>query len=456
MRRPPNLLKSMTEPEPIQAPADPDPPPNYLDFYGLSKPPFGGTPDTAGYILLPSHRRAFERLVDHILNGAGVMLLLAEEDTGKTETLRSAAAVATQSGQQTTFIPRPANGRISLQQLISVLQGQPAAEPLAVDEAVKRFTQPPRKVLIADDVELMPNECVRLLLSLARVAGDQPGDSAIVLSSSAAPTDDIKRSELTQLIGLARDTIRMSRLTPAEVHEYIERSLWKAGGTTRRLITADAMKSLIARSGGLPGTVNRLMEAAFTAGFARGDTLITARTVAAAAGPVAPRPAPRTVAETNKRTTAALQMIAAGLLVTGASVFIYKALNVPSRRPAATVSQSTVQPPHPMPPAVTQKTEAPPVVNPVETLSPDLIAVLMKRGTEALDLGDLAAARLLFQRAAEAGSAAAATALGKTYDPNFAVSGNARDLARAMEWYQKAVALGDPKAANLITRLRPH
>ena len=56
------------------------------------------------------------------------------------------------------------------------------------------------------------------------------------------------------------------------------------------------------------------------------------------------------------------------------------------------------------------------------------MAVLMKRGNEALDLGDIASARLLFQRAAAGGNAAAAVAIGKTYDRNFTPSAGAQDF----------------------------
>ncbi len=81
------------------------------------------------------------------------------------------------------------------------------------------------------------------------------------------------------------------------------------------------------------------------------------------------------------------------------------------------------------------------------------MAALMKRGDESLGLGDIAAARMLYQRAAEAGNAAAATALGKTYDPNFVVPGGPSDPARAAEWYKKAITLGDRRAVDLLRHL---
>jgi len=419
-------MRTLTAPEPVQAPVSPGPPSNYLDLYGLSKPPFGATPDSAGYILFASHRRAFELLVDHMLNGSGAVLLVGEEGIGKTATLQSAAALAAESGLRTILVSRPPGDRISLEQVESALGGQ-----------ADSFHQSPRKALLVDDIGLLPNDCLRLLLSLVRATPGEPGGSSIVLSCS---TSDISRPDLAELTNLARNSIRLLRLGHAEIRQYIERSLWIAGGTTRRLITPDAMRILITRSEGLPATVNRLMEGAFTAGFARGDAMITARTVAAVVGSPAPRPPPR-IPEWSGVPARAMQIAAMALFVSGAAAFLFKAFMAPVPPKPAVVVQL---PAEPSPPA------APP-----ETLPPALMTALMKRGNESLDLGDIAAARLLFQRAAEAGNAAAATALGKTYDPNFTSAVSAHDPMRAAGWYRRAIALGDRNAADLLKRVAP-
>src|ERR1700674_2461557 len=54
----------------------------------------------------------------------------------------------------------------------------------------------------------------------------------------------------------------------------------------------------------------------------------------------------------------------------------------------------------------------------IHQLDPDEIAPLLKRGDELIASGDLAAARLVLRRAAEAGNARAAFALAGTYDPS--------------------------------------
>ena len=72
-------------------------------------------------------------------------------------------------------------------------------------------------------------------------------------------------------------------------------------------------------------------------------------------------------------------------------------------------------------------------------------------------LGDVVTARTAFQRAAEAGDAKAAVALGATYDPTvlakLGVVGISADVAKARSWYQKAEKLGSPDARQRLELL---
>jgi hypothetical protein len=88
--------------------------------------------------------------------------------------------------------------------------------------------------------------------------------------------------------------------------------------------------------------------------------------------------------------------------------------------------------------------------------NPDTDA-LLARGDNLLATGDVAAARLFYQRAAEQGNAAAATAVGQTYDPAvldlLRVRGVRGDAQLAAEWYRKAMAAGDRQAEIRLKRL---
>jgi hypothetical protein len=90
-------------------------------------------------------------------------------------------------------------------------------------------------------------------------------------------------------------------------------------------------------------------------------------------------------------------------------------------------------------------------------LDNDEIAMLLKRGNVFLTNGDLASARLLLSRAAEAGSAEAALELGTTFDPLIllqrGVIGVEPDAARARKWYQRAAELGSTVATQQLAKL---
>jgi TPR repeat protein len=90
-------------------------------------------------------------------------------------------------------------------------------------------------------------------------------------------------------------------------------------------------------------------------------------------------------------------------------------------------------------------------------LANEEIAILVKRGNDLLTDGDIAAARLLLRRAAEAGSAEAALALGTTFDPvalqRLGAIGASPDLAKARDWYRRAAELGSASASQQLADL---
>ncbi len=115
-------------------------------------------------------------------------------------------------------------------------------------------------------------------------------------------------------------------------------------------------------------------------------------------------------------------------------------------------------------PLWTPQSEAPRIVaatprsqsHPLPLDSEEVVA-LVKRGEDFLNDGDLAAARLLLRRAADAASAHAALALGATFDPlvikQIGAVGAEPDPVQAREWYQKAAELGSAEAPQRLEQL---
>lgn len=86
-----------------------------------------------------------------------------------------------------------------------------------------------------------------------------------------------------------------------------------------------------------------------------------------------------------------------------------------------------------------------------------LAETMVRRGDALLQRGDISAARLLYDRAASAGSAHAATAMGKTYDATvlagIGVAGLRPDPALAADWYRRGLSLGDEEARARLQSL---
>ena len=82
---------------------------------------------------------------------------------------------------------------------------------------------------------------------------------------------------------------------------------------------------------------------------------------------------------------------------------------------------------------------------------------MMKKGDEQLEEGNVSAARLLYERAAEAGLAQAAMALAATFDAaEFArlrLRGVEADANQARRWYERARQLGAPGAEERLRRI---
>jgi hypothetical protein len=91
-------------------------------------------------------------------------------------------------------------------------------------------------------------------------------------------------------------------------------------------------------------------------------------------------------------------------------------------------------------------------------LSAAEIAALLAHGNAAFRKGDIAAARLLFQRAADAGEGRGALGMGATFDPAFLRISPLRilygDPAEAREWYLHALVLGAAGAERRLVNLQ--
>jgi len=134
------------------------------------------------------------------------------------------------------------------------------------------------------------------------------------------------------------------------------------------------------------------------------------------------------------------------------------AAKAPVPAPAASILRAG-PPPEASPSAVEAREPAPsaPTGQVMSAAEQQRVQRAMKKGDEELDAGNVAAARLLYEFAADAGLAQAAMALAATFDADelakLGVRGVAPNPKEARRWYERARQLGAADAAQRITRL---
>jgi TPR repeat protein len=132
--------------------------------------------------------------------------------------------------------------------------------------------------------------------------------------------------------------------------------------------------------------------------------------------------------------------------------------SVPSREEMAAAYQSAVKGGQVAAVAPTAPQPPQPAVPGARRMDPDELAGLLKRAKSLLAVGDIASARLLLERAADAQEAEAALMLGTTYDPQVIGNQDMRsittDPAMARQWYQKAATLGSADARRRLSQIQ--
>jgi hypothetical protein len=125
--------------------------------------------------------------------------------------------------------------------------------------------------------------------------------------------------------------------------------------------------------------------------------------------------------------------------------------------PASTAGLGSVDAPAPARVPTVSVRVAPASTTDAWALDPAEVERLVKRGEDYLAQGDIAAARLILGRAAEAHDARAAFSLAATFDPSVLrqlhVVGFRPDVAQARAWYQKAAEYGSTEASGRLAAL---
>lgn len=245
----------------------------YLDYYGLSEPPFDITPNPRFLFFSAKHREAFNHLLYGIRERKGFVQLTGEVGAGKTTVCRS---MLEQLGGtfETALILNPVLDPDQLMKAIAMEFGLSVhgLDRLETVAALNQFLlglveQQKDAVLIIDEAQDLTDELLEQVRLLSNLETYDRKLLQIVLMGQPELRDRLNQHKLRQL--RQRITVRyhLRPLKRGEVGQYIQHRLQVSGANGAPYFTAPAIWRIYRYSQGIPRLVNAICDKCLLAGF---------------------------------------------------------------------------------------------------------------------------------------------------------------------------------------------
>src|SRR6476620_6662559 len=257
----------------------------YAEFYGLRELPFALTPDPRFIYFTPSHTEVMSNLHYGIESGKGLIVVTGEVGTGKTTILRWMM----QRLDRTILVAYIFNPRLSVPEfygqlatLLDLQKSEDKAELLMqLGQALElRHARGLRTVLIIDEAQGLSPHVLEEIRLLSNFESDNAKQLQIVLTGQPELREVLNNPELRQLkqrIAL-RSAIK-ALPTVEETRRYITSRLLVAGAKETEIFSPAAIEYIFRCSEGIPRNINNLCDNALLAGYAAGETMISARII---------------------------------------------------------------------------------------------------------------------------------------------------------------------------------
>lgn len=438
-----------------------------------SSPP-GDSPDLQRPIVTV-HQALLAELVESVVRGTRLIALTGPAGAGKTTIAAALQQELLSRSVEVSRIDGGSAGRIDLRALTCQLLDKPEADFDADDiEALFDVMTGQGRVLIIDDAELLGSDALGYLRLLFGIAMEEMPQ--IVLIGGASLWHVLEQhGAIRDLITERRELGEPDAAMPAPTPDTDACAVRRRSRLTPALAAATIVAA-VAVAGYWYATVRgghmeaRAGSALQTVAVAPDPSQLP---TAAVASLVTLSPLsfdPTGIPDPAAPASLAAPDVSVELPIQAAIEAAPQPMNLASVRTATRVAEAALV--APMVPDIVADVTAPDDadrnVSPMvlaavvdsheETLAPAPdITPLVARGNSLLALGDVAAARLFYERAAALGNAQAATLLGKTYDAGFLASiratGITPDRALAVSWYRKGAALGDAESVRRLAVL---
>lgn len=248
----------------------------YLEYFGLTKPPFRITPDTHVFFEGSDRGPTLNALIYALHNGEGIIKVVGEVGTGKTMLCRMLPAKV-EGDIDWVYLAHP---RLSPDQIL-----QEVARELRLDlgdypdklvvmrqlqsALLKRYASNRRVVVLVEEAQEMPLETLEELRLLSNLETDEHKLLQIVLFGQPELDEKLAARKIRQLRERITHSLYLPPLPLADIHAYLNFRIRASGYRGPELFSMKVARSIEKYSHGLIRRINILADKALLTAYAR-------------------------------------------------------------------------------------------------------------------------------------------------------------------------------------------
>lgn len=261
----------------------------YYPHFGLTRAPFGITPDTQSFYAGGRRGDVLDALSYAITHGEGIVKVVGEVGSGKTMLCRMLQTRLPES-VDVVYLSNPridpadvifaiaAELRMSIPTGASRLQVQNALQEFLL----QRHAANRRVVVFVEEAQGMPLDTLEEIRLLTNLETERDKLLQIVLFGQPELDTNLAEVRIRQLRERITHSFDLGPLAPDVVGEYVSHRLRAAGHARGDLFDSAALRLLVNASAGLMRRINILADKALLAAFAEGASQVGVRHMRAA------------------------------------------------------------------------------------------------------------------------------------------------------------------------------
>jgi MSHA biogenesis protein MshM len=260
----------------------------YLNYFGLSEPPFRITPHTDFFFAGANRGATLDALLYAITHDEGIVKVSGEVGSGKTMLCR-VLMERLPKNVETIYLANPSLSREEIlysiaDELKLALNADRATRLIRElqDKLIERYAAGKRVVVLIDEAHAMPKETLEEIRLLSNLESGRHKLLQIVLFGQPELESQLDSSDMRQLKERITHSFRLEPMVTDDIRSYIDFRMRAAGYKGPDVFSKGAIRLISASSKGLTRRINILADKSLLSAFANNSHAVKSQEAKAA------------------------------------------------------------------------------------------------------------------------------------------------------------------------------